>query len=171
MDQTTLEARSGSVTGNPGHRLFGSSQKPIYLTFGSAPTLKRAVEVIMSLSQLMGPISSQVVDCAVINIKAALPKHLFQVSIAQRVAQIPGHGLHDQPCLEMPPFEIVLRLALQLLGNGIQNHFALHDIVSGNFLVDGQQLVYHKNLRQAPPDSDQSRIRDFKIDLAHHLCA
>jgi hypothetical protein len=62
MDQTTLEAKSGSVRGNPRHRPFGSSQKPFYLTFGSFPTLKQAIEVIPSLSQVMGPIFSRVVN-------------------------------------------------------------------------------------------------------------
>lgn len=30
-----------------------------------------------------------------------------------------GYCLHDWPCLEMPAFEIILRLALQLSGNRI----------------------------------------------------
>jgi hypothetical protein len=30
--------------------------------------------------------------------------------------------LHDQPCFELPPFEIILRLALQIFGYRIQNH-------------------------------------------------
>ncbi|MFW7354633.1 MAG: hypothetical protein ACODTL_01160, partial [Brucella sp.] len=46
-------------------------------------------------------------------------------------------------------FEIVLRLALQLFGNGIQNHgyAPLHREL--NFHRCGQQLVNQKNLRHA----------------------
>ncbi|MGG7582217.1 heme-binding protein [Rhizobium sp. Nf11,1] len=49
----------------------------------------------------------------------------------------------------MPPFEIILRLALQLLGNGIQNHDYAPLHRSGISIVDGQQLVNQENLRQA----------------------
>src|SRR5690606_26457416 len=52
------------------------------------------------------------IDGAVVHFEAALAKHLFQVAVAQRISQIPSHGLHNQPCLEMSPFEIILRLAL-----------------------------------------------------------
>lgn len=49
----------------------------------------------------------------------------------------------------MPAFEIVLRLALQLLGNGIQNHGLLRNFLSGKFHAYSQHTVKPKNLRQA----------------------
>ncbi|EJL50770.1 hypothetical protein PMI09_04898 [Rhizobium sp. CF122] len=49
-------------------------------------------------------------------------EHLFEIAIAERIAQIPGNRLPDQPCLELPSFEIILRLVLRLFGNGIENH-------------------------------------------------
>ncbi len=58
------------------------------------------------------------VDRAMIDLEAPLAKHLFQVTIAERVAQVPGNRLYNQPGLEMPALEIILRLALQLFGNG-----------------------------------------------------
>ena len=57
-----------------------------------------------------------------VDLEAALTEHLLEISIAERVPQISGHRLNDEPCLEMSPFEIMLRLALQLLDNGVQNH-------------------------------------------------
>ncbi len=53
------------------------------------------------------------IDGAVVDLEAALAEHLLKISIAERVTQIPGHRLHDQPCLEMSSLEIILRLALQ----------------------------------------------------------
>ncbi|CAK11633.1 conserved hypothetical protein (plasmid) [Rhizobium johnstonii 3841] len=38
------------------------------------------------------------------------------------IATRSDNRLYNQPCLEMPAFEIILRLALQLFGYGIQNH-------------------------------------------------
>jgi len=43
--------------------------------------------------------------------------------------------------LEMPPFEIIFRPALQLLGNGIQNHRLAPQIRSENFSGERQQTV------------------------------
>ncbi len=57
------------------------------------------------------------VDRTVVNFEPALLEHFFQVAIAQRIAQIPSDRLHDQPRLEIPPFEIVFQLPLQLFGN------------------------------------------------------
>jgi hypothetical protein len=64
----------------------------------------------------LGP--NPTIDGAVVDLEAALSQHLFQVAIAQRLAQVPGNRLNDQPCLEMPSFEIILRLTLQLFRNG-----------------------------------------------------
>ncbi|MBP2444032.1 hypothetical protein JOH51_001471 [Rhizobium leguminosarum] len=62
------------------------------------------------------------VDGAMIDLEATFPEHLLKIAIAERITQIPTDSLHNQPCLEMPSFEVILRLTLQLLGNGIQNH-------------------------------------------------
>jgi hypothetical protein len=63
---------------------------------------------------------------AVIDFKAAFQEHFLDVSITQRIAQIPGDSLNDQPSLEMAALEVILRLAFQCLGNGIQDHGTLH---------------------------------------------
>ena len=57
-----------------------------------------------------------------VDLEARLEGHLLEISIAERVTQILGDRMHDQPRLEPSPLEIILRLALQLLGYGIQNH-------------------------------------------------
>ena len=62
------------------------------------------------------------VDRAMIDLEAPLAKHLFQVTIAERVAQSTVQPPVQSASLEMPALEIILRLALQLFGNGIQNH-------------------------------------------------
>src|SRR5699024_2632928 len=62
------------------------------------------------------------VDRAMIDLEAPLAKHLFQVTIAERVAQAPGNRLYNQPGHEMPALDIILRLALQLFRNRIQSH-------------------------------------------------
>ncbi len=54
--------------------------------------------------------------------EAALSEHRFQIAIAQWITQAPGNGRNDEPSREMPPLEVILRLALQLLGNGIRNY-------------------------------------------------
>jgi len=57
----------------------------------------------------------------VVDLEAALLEHLLKVTVSERSedARRPsGRSIK----LEMSPFEINVRLALQLLGNGIQNH-------------------------------------------------
>src|SRR4051812_229656 len=62
------------------------------------------------------------VQSAVINLQAALPEQLFDVAVAEWVAQIPGDGLQDQRCLEVAALEVVFGPALQLLDKGVQDH-------------------------------------------------
>lgn len=62
------------------------------------------------------------VDRAVIDLEAAFPEHLLDIPLSKRIAKVPRDCLCNQACLEMPTFEIILRLALQRLGNGIQNN-------------------------------------------------
>lgn len=64
------------------------------------------------------PISQNpTVHGAMVDLEAPYPEHFLKVSIAECIAQMPGHRLHDEQCLEIPAFEIIFRLALQLLDN------------------------------------------------------
>jgi hypothetical protein len=64
------------------------------------------------------------VQGGVVDRQAALPEQLLDVTIAQRLAQIPGDGLQDQRSLEVAAFEVALGPALQLLDKGVQDHGA-----------------------------------------------
>ena len=68
------------------------------------------------------PGENPTIDGTVVELNAALADHLLQIPIAELITQIPTDCLHNQPCLEMPTLEVICRLALQLLGNGIHNH-------------------------------------------------
>ena len=48
------------------------------------------------------------VDRAVLDLDATLEKQLFEISNAERIAKVPCHRLHDQPCLAVPPFQVIL---------------------------------------------------------------
>ena len=52
------------------------------------------------------------VEGRVVDLQAPLQEHLLDVTIAQRVAQVPGDSLQDQRCLEVPAFKVVLGLAI-----------------------------------------------------------
>src|SRR3954467_10857662 len=62
------------------------------------------------------------VQGGVVDLQAALKEQLLDVTVAQRIAQVPGDGLQDQRRFEMAALEIVLRPALQLLDKGVQEH-------------------------------------------------
>src|ERR671911_645435 len=62
------------------------------------------------------------VQGGVVDLQAALDEQLLDVTIAERIAQVPGDGLQDQRRLEVAALEIVLRPALQLLDKGVQDH-------------------------------------------------
>src|SRR4051812_23835481 len=62
------------------------------------------------------------IESAMVHLKAALEEHLLNIAIAQGIAQVPGDRLQDQLGLEVPALEIVLRPALQLLDQGVQDH-------------------------------------------------
>jgi hypothetical protein len=76
-----------------------------------------------SLFDLRRVSENPAVHRAVIDLEAAFKEHALEITIAQRIAQIPCHRLHDQPRLEMTPLEIVLGLTFQFLGNRVQNHW------------------------------------------------
>eukprot|EP01035_Chromulina_nebulosa_P062575 gene62574-85570_t len=70
----------------------------------------------------------------------------------------------------MPSLEIILRLALQLFGKGIQNHRTLHTIWSGKFSSDGQNTVKRGNLRQALSAAlDLKRLTMHENDAVHGI--
>src|SRR3954468_9859900 len=58
----------------------------------------------------------------VIYLEAALPEQLLNVTVAERIAQVPRDRLQDQRRFVVAAFEIVLRPALQLLDKGVQDH-------------------------------------------------
>src|SRR4051794_32965425 len=62
------------------------------------------------------------VQGGVIDLEAALEEQLLDVTVAERIAQIPGDGLQDQRRFVVAALEIVLRPALQLLDKGVQDH-------------------------------------------------
>src|SRR5215208_3375948 len=62
------------------------------------------------------------VQGGVIDLEAALEEQLFDVTVAQGIAQVPRDGLQDQRCLEMAALEIILGPTLQLLDKGVQDH-------------------------------------------------
>src|SRR3712207_8150706 len=62
------------------------------------------------------------VQGGVVHLQAALPEQLLDVTIAERIAQVPGDGLQDQRRLEVAALEVVLGAALQLLDKGVQDH-------------------------------------------------
>ena len=62
------------------------------------------------------------VEGAVIDFKATFQEHVLDVPVTQRIAQIPRNSLNDQPSFKMAALEVILRLALQFFGNGIEDH-------------------------------------------------
>src|SRR5215213_4762628 len=62
------------------------------------------------------------VQGAVVDRKAPLLEQLLDVTVAERVSQVPGDRLQDQCRLEVAALEVVLGPALQLLDKGIQEH-------------------------------------------------
>jgi len=82
--------------------------------------------------------------------------------------QVPRNRVDDPPRLEMSTLEIVLGLALQLLGSGIQNHRYAPRHWNGNFSADGQHAVNQENLRHAlaarrPPFDDPAEHREPRL--------
>src|SRR3954463_15718778 len=62
------------------------------------------------------------VQGGVVDLEAALEEQLLDVTVAERIAQIPGDRLQDQRGLVVAAFEIVLGPPLQLLDKGVQDH-------------------------------------------------
>ncbi|MFM2282032.1 MAG: hypothetical protein RLZZ444_4263 [Pseudomonadota bacterium] len=52
-------------------------------------------------------LTDAIVDRAVIDLEVPLAKHLFQIAVAERLAQVLGNCLSNPPCLEMPAFELI----------------------------------------------------------------
>src|SRR5215217_3799049 len=62
------------------------------------------------------------VQGGVVDLEAALEEQLLDVTIAERIAQIPGDGLQDQRRFVVAALEVVLGPTLQLLDKGVQDH-------------------------------------------------
>jgi hypothetical protein len=84
----------------------------------------------------------------VVDLQAALPEQLLDVTVAQRVAQIPRDRLQDQRRLKVPALEIVLGPALELLDKGVQDH-APPPVRRRLCRPLAQRAVNAKTLRQA----------------------
>src|ERR1700712_4719765 len=65
------------------------------------------------------------IDGAVVDLQTAFEEEFPDVAVAQRVAQVPGDGLHDQRRLEVPTLEVAAGLSLQLKGESVQDHAQL----------------------------------------------
>ena len=83
----------------------------------------------MRLAKLAQPLLDQrrvgehpTVQGAVVHLDPALQEQLLDVTIAQRVTQVPGDGLNDQGRLVVPALEIGFGALLQLRGYGGQDH-------------------------------------------------
>src|SRR3954454_13252379 len=66
-----------------------------------------------------------VVQGGMVHRQAALPEQLLDVSVAERVAQIPRNGLQDHRRLEVAVLEVVLGPTLQMLDKGAQDYGSL----------------------------------------------
>src|SRR3954453_5034247 len=86
------------------------------------------------------------VQGGVVDLQAALPKQLLDVTVAERIAQIPGDGLQDQRRLEVPALEVTFGATLQLLGNRTQEH-GPPPVRSGSCRPHPQLAVNAKTLR------------------------
>src|SRR5215203_2655331 len=86
------------------------------------------------------------VQGGVVHLQATLEEQLLDVTVAQRVAQVPRDGLQDQRCLEVPTLEIVLGPALQLLDKGVQDHWP-PPVRRRRYRPHAQRAVNAKTLR------------------------
>src|SRR3712207_5964444 len=62
------------------------------------------------------------IEGGVVHRKAPLQEQLLDVTIAERVAQLPGDRLQDQRCPKVPALEVGFGPALQPLGKSVQDH-------------------------------------------------
>ena len=62
------------------------------------------------------------IDGGVVDVEAALGEQAFEITVAERIAQIPCHRLNDQRRLEMATLEIVPGATFEFLGEGVQDH-------------------------------------------------
>ena len=79
-------------------------------------------ELPQSLLDERGIGQDPAVQGGVVHLQAALQEQFLDVTIAERVAQVPGDGLDDQHRLEMPALEIGLGALFELRGDGRQDH-------------------------------------------------
>src|SRR5215207_9094984 len=107
------------------------------------------------------------VQGGVVDLQAALDEQLLDVTIAERIAQVPGDGLQDQRRLEVAALEIVLRPALQLLDKGVQEHRP-PPVRRRICRPHAQRGVNAKTLRQ-PPRKRTSRLSIWRMSAQSRL--
>jgi hypothetical protein len=82
-----------------------------HIRFINAPRVARSFEVRAASSfQFRCVLLNPAVDRRMIDVQATLPHHFLEVSITQRIAQIPPYAQENDVCLEMTPFERILTL-------------------------------------------------------------
>ena len=77
----------------------------------------------------------------VVDIEPALEQHLLNVAVAQWITQVPRDRLDDQPGLEMATLEVALGSALQLRGDGAQDHGCLQSEAANSVAVANEPLT------------------------------
>lgn len=83
-------------------------------------------------------------DRTVVDLEVALAKHLFEISIADRITQLPGHRLHDQPGLEMRPLKSSFDWRCILSTMTFRIMFTLHYIGVGISTVEVNSALTKK---------------------------
>ena len=82
-----------------------------HIHFIDAPRVVRSFEVrAASPFQFRCVLLNPAVDRCMIDVQATLPHQFLEVSITQRIAQIPPYAQQNDVCLEMTPFERILTL-------------------------------------------------------------
>lgn len=89
-----------------------------------------------------------------------LQEQLLDVTIAERIAQVPGESLHDERGLVVPTLEVALKTLLELGGDGGQD-YGRPPVPEAPCRPYGQSGVNASGLPQAPLNSSQFRRSDL----------
>jgi hypothetical protein len=94
---------------------------------------------------------------------AAIQEHFCQVPIAQRITQVLGDCLENQPSLELSAFEVILRLAFQLFNDALRVMTRNSNFWSTLSIAKFQGVVNAKNFATGP-----AKEHRFKNDNTSH---